>query len=88
MPSNQPTLPGLTPRGRPRSGVPRRDQLRFAQAARRKVSGRKTLSAEVDGTLLAEFRTAARGRRLRMWEAVEAAMRNWIKPITPDQESR
>jgi len=65
--------------------VPRRVQVRVAQAARRKVSTRKTLSAEVDKTLLAEFRAVVRKQRLRMREAVEAAMRNWIKPITSDQ---
>ena len=86
MPSNQPTLPGLTPRGRPRSGISRIEQVRLAQAARRKTSARKSLSAEVDGGLLAEFKTAASDRRLTIWEAAEEAMRNWIGQPSPNQK--
>ena len=86
MPTTQPPLPGMTPRGRPRSGVPRIEQVRIAQAARRKASPRKSLSAEVDGGLLAEFKAAVSERRLTMWEAVEEAIRNWINPIFPAQK--
>jgi hypothetical protein len=79
MPNLQPALPGMVPRGRPRSSLPKAERLRSYQAQRRRSSSLKSLSVEVDGLLLAAFKTDVSGRRMTMRQAVEAAIRNWIK---------
>ena len=77
MLADQPTLPGLTPRGRPRLGISKGERARRNQAKRRRTGANKSLTVEVNGTLLANFKAHASGR-LTMRKAVEEAMRSWI----------
>lgn len=83
MQAEQPTLPGMTPRGRPRCGVSRVERVRCSQAARRATSDRKPLSAEVGKGLLAQFKSAASDRSLTLREAVETAINHWIMAGSP-----
>lgn len=87
VPSTQPTLPGLSRRGRPRSEVSQTERARRYQAARRKTGQRKPLSVEIDPLLLSAFKTAASKREETLRGAVESALRNWIKLTDPNVAS-
>jgi hypothetical protein len=77
MPAKQPTLPGFTPRGRPRSGMSPSERLRLYQAERRRTSVRRPLSVEVDALILARFKSEAFARGLKLRDAVESALIQW-----------
>lgn len=74
----QPPLPGLNFRGRPRSGLSRAESIKRCQAERRKAGTRKSLSVEIDGKLLDSFKTTASCKNLKLREAVEDALKIWL----------
>jgi hypothetical protein len=87
MPETQPPLPGMSPRGRPRSGISSTERIRRYQAARRKSSSRKMFSVEIDGVVLAAFKAAATSRKMTFPKAAEAAMKAWMAAL-PSVEMR
>lgn len=83
MITKQLTLPGLTKRGRPRSDLARSERIRRNQAERRKTIECRSMSVEVESSLLVLFKEKACNRNLSLRGAVEDALRNWINQPLP-----